>query len=288
MLRVEAVQAGYGAVKVLKGIRLHVPEGKIVALIGANGAGKTTTLRVIAGQLRPWSGRVTFAGRDISQRPAYVRPREGLVHVPEGRAVLARMTVEENLEMGAYVRRGPDVKQDLERVFARFPRLLERRRQLAGTLSGGEQQMLALGRALMARPRLLLLDEPSMGLAPLVTVRFSSSSRKSTGTGPLSSSWSKTPAKPCASPTTPTSWKPARSSWKAPPPSSSTIAGSSTRTWAARPARPGIEGGGSLLPWGGLAPAGGLAAIRGPVAIMTAAGPGAGDPGRPAVRRPSG
>ncbi|HLT59133.1 MAG: ABC transporter ATP-binding protein [Limnochordales bacterium] len=172
MLRVEAVQAGYGAVKVLKGIRLHVPEGKIVALIGANGAGKTTTLRVIAGQLRPWSGRVTFAGRDISQRPAHVRPREGLVHVPEGRAILARMTVEENLEMGAYVRRGPDVKQDLERVFARFPRLLERRRQLAGTLSGGEQQMLALGRALMARPRLLLLDEPSMGLAPLVTAEI--------------------------------------------------------------------------------------------------------------------
>ena len=172
MLRVEDVHAGYGAVKVLKGIRLHVPQGQIVALIGANGAGKTTTLRVISGQLRPWAGRVSFNGQDISNKPVHHRPREGLVHVPEGRAILTRMTVEENLEMGAYGRKDDEVKSDLERVFARFPRLRERRRQLAGTLSGGEQQMLAIGRALMARPKVLLLDEPSMGLAPMVTAEI--------------------------------------------------------------------------------------------------------------------
>ena len=172
MLQVEHVHAGYGAVKVLKGIRLRVPQGKIVALIGANGAGKTTTLRVIAGQLRPSEGRVVFGGEDISHRPAYARARAGLVHVPEGRAVLARMTVQENLEMGAYARADAEVAADLERVFARFPRLKERRHQPAGTLSGGEQQMLAIGRALMARPKVLLLDEPSMGLAPLVTAEI--------------------------------------------------------------------------------------------------------------------
>jgi len=169
VLLVEDVEAGYGAVRVLKGIRLHVPQGRIVALIGANGAGKTTALRVVSGQLRPWAGRVSFAGQDIASKPPYTLPREGLVHVPEGRAILTRMTVEENLEMGAYGRKDPEVKRDLERVFARFPRLRERRRQAAGTLSGGEQQMLAIGRALMARPKLLLLDEPSMGLAPMIT-----------------------------------------------------------------------------------------------------------------------
>jgi len=172
VLRVEDVHAGYGAVKVLKGIRLHVPPGQIVALIGANGAGKTTTLRVIAGQLRQAAGRIVFGGQDVSQRPAYARARAGLVHVPEGRAVLTRMTVQENLEMGAYARADAEVAQDLERVFTRFPRLRERRYQPAGTLSGGEQQMLAIGRALMARPKVLLLDEPSMGLAPLVTAEI--------------------------------------------------------------------------------------------------------------------
>jgi branched-chain amino acid transport system ATP-binding protein len=163
------VSAAYGRIQALRGVSLEVPAGSVVALLGANGAGKTTTLRVISGLLRPTDGAVFFEGRRIDRLPPEVIVRLGVAHVPEGRQVFADLTVGENLILGAYARRDRrNVPADLERVFELFPVLRERRKQLAGTLSGGEQQMLAIGRALMARPRLLLLDEPSLGLAPMV------------------------------------------------------------------------------------------------------------------------
>ncbi len=169
MLRLEGVSAAYGRIQALRDVSLEVPAGSIVALLGANGAGKTTTLRVISGLLRPTAGAVYFEGRRIDRLPAEAIVRLGVAHVPEGRQVFAELTVGENLTLGAYARRDRrNIPADLERVFALFPVLRERRKQLAGTLSGGEQQMLAIGRALMARPRLLLLDEPSLGLAPMV------------------------------------------------------------------------------------------------------------------------
>lgn len=169
MLRVTGLETAYGSIVAIKGIDLNVREGEIVSLIGANGAGKTTALRTLSGLLKPRRGQVEFQGQDVTHLRPDRRVALGLIQVPEGRAILGRMTVLENLEMGAYQRRdAAGVRADLDRVLNRFPRLAERRHQLAGTLSGGEQQMLAIGRALMARPRLLLLDEPSMGLAPLV------------------------------------------------------------------------------------------------------------------------
>jgi len=169
MLKVDNIDVYYGAIHALKGISLEVEEGQIVTLIGANGAGKSTTLKTISGLLKPKSGKVTFEGRDITCEKAQEIVKLGVVQVPEGRRVFANMTVLENLELGAFLRNDKaGIKEDMDRVFARFPRLLERKSQSAGTLSGGEQQMLAMGRALMARPRLLLLDEPSMGLAPLL------------------------------------------------------------------------------------------------------------------------
>ena len=169
MLEVKGIDVYYGAIHALKGLSLEVEEGSIVTLIGANGAGKTTTLKSISGLLRPRNGTIMFKGRDISK----VAPEKivglGISQVPEGRRVFATMTVLENLEMGAYLRKDKKgIESDLENVFIRFPRLKERRKQTAGTLSGGEQQMLAIGRALMARPELMLMDEPSMGLAPLL------------------------------------------------------------------------------------------------------------------------
>ncbi len=160
----------YGAIHALKGISLYVEEGEIVTLIGANGAGKTTTLRAISGLVRPTSGEIRFEDENLLQyRPHEIVSLKRIIHVPEGRRVFARMTVEENLYMGAFTRTDKDgIEEDLERVYALFPRLKERRRQLAGTLSGGEQQMLAIGRGLMGRPRLLIMDEPSMGLAPIL------------------------------------------------------------------------------------------------------------------------
>ncbi len=175
LLEVEDVHVHYGKVEALKGVTLTVAEGEIVALIGANGAGKTTTLKTISGVRPVTSGRVHFEGRDLLGVPPHQRVRLGISQAPEGRRVFPGMTVLENLEMGAYARKGAkgSLDPDLERVFGLFPRLAERRRQSGGTLSGGEQQMLAIGRALMARPRVLLLDEPSMGLAPrLVTQIF--------------------------------------------------------------------------------------------------------------------
>lgn len=173
MLAVRSLQLGYGAIVAVRGIDLDVGTGELVAVIGANGAGKTTSLKGIAGALPVRAGSIVLDGEDITRLPVHERVRRGLSLVPEGRGIFARLTVAENLDMGAYLRRdAAGVLADLDRSYTLFPRLGERRRQLAGTLSGGEQQMLAIARALMGRPRLLLLDEPSMGLAPLVTQRI--------------------------------------------------------------------------------------------------------------------
>lgn len=169
MLEVTDLHVYYGGIHAVKGISFTVNEGEIVTLVGANGAGKTTTLRTISGLLRGRSGKITFEGKDITRIPAHRIVQEGISHVPEGRRVFPDLTVMENLELGAYLRKDKSkVKADVDRVFQLFPRLKERRQQPAGTLSGGEQQMLAIGRGLMSAPRLLLLDEPSMGLAPLL------------------------------------------------------------------------------------------------------------------------
>ena len=168
ILDVQDVHTYYGNIEALKGISLKVEQGEIVTLIGSNGAGKTTTLRTIAGVLRPRRGTVRMDGSDLTKTPANEIVRLGIAHSPEGRRIFARMTVRENLEMGAFARRAADITDDYERVYTLFPRIKERLKQRAGTLSGGEQQMLAIGRALMARPKLLLLDEPSMGLAPVL------------------------------------------------------------------------------------------------------------------------
>ena len=166
MLEVRDLHVSYGAIEAIKGISLTVEEGQVVTLIGANGAGKTTTLRTLSGLLRPTKGEVVFEGQRIDRVPAHQVVSRGIAHAPEGRRIFPLMTVEDNLELGAYSRKGAAVKPDVDEVFRRFPRLEERRTQKAGTLSGGEQQMLAIGRALMSRPRLLMLDEPSMGLSP--------------------------------------------------------------------------------------------------------------------------
>ena len=167
LLEIRALEVRYGGIRAVKGIDLEVAEGELVCLIGANGAGKSSTLRALAGLASGASGSIRFGDREIARTPAFERSRSGLVMVPEGRGVFSRLTVEENLAMGAYARVDSGVPTDRARVFDLFPRLAERRVQVAGTLSGGEQQMLAIGRALMSRPRLLALDEPSMGLAPM-------------------------------------------------------------------------------------------------------------------------
>jgi len=168
LLEVDHISAGYGAALVLQDVSLDVSAGEAVAIIGANGAGKSTLLRCVSGLVRPREGIIRFAGGYITRLPADRIVNEGLVHCPEGRAILRRMSVRENLELGAYRLKGGAGAADLERVYALFPRLREREMQLGGSLSGGEQQMLAIGRAIMARPRLLMLDEPSLGLSPLM------------------------------------------------------------------------------------------------------------------------
>jgi branched-chain amino acid transport system ATP-binding protein len=172
LLEVSEVRAHYGSIEALKGVSLTVDEGEVVTLIGSNGAGKSTTLRSISGLTPASAGKITFGGADITRVPAHEIVSYGIALSPEGRHCFPRMTVRENLDLGAHRRRGPGIAQDLERVFALFPRLAERERQKAGTMSGGEQQMLAIGRALMARPRLLMLDEPSMGIAPILVQRI--------------------------------------------------------------------------------------------------------------------
>lgn len=168
ILKVDDINVYYGSIHAIKGISFEVNEGEIVTLIGANGAGKSTTLNTISGLLNSRSGSVTFMGENLGRVPAYKIVSKGLAMVPEGRRVFLQMTVQENLEMGAYTQGNKTLLEDLEMVYERFPRLKERYRQIAGTLSGGEQQMLAMGRALMSHPKLLMLDEPSMGLAPIL------------------------------------------------------------------------------------------------------------------------
>jgi branched-chain amino acid transport system ATP-binding protein len=172
LLEVTDVHARYGAIEALRGVSLTVEDGEIVTLIGSNGAGKSTTLRAISGLTPASGGKIEFAGEDITRAPTEYIVGRGIALSPEGRHVFPRMTVRENLDLGAHRRRGPEITDDLDRVFSLFPRLQERERQKAGMMSGGEQQMLAIGRALMARPRLLMLDEPSMGLAPILVERI--------------------------------------------------------------------------------------------------------------------
>ena len=168
ILKVSDINVYYGAIHAIKGVSFEVNPGEVVTLIGANGAGKSTTLQTVSGLLHSRTGSIEFLGENLMGVPAHKVVAKGLAQVPEGRRVFLQMTVEENLEMGAYTRSGGDIDADREKVYAYFPRLMERRRQIAGTLSGGEQQMLAMGRALMSRPKLLMLDEPSMGLAPIL------------------------------------------------------------------------------------------------------------------------
>ena len=168
MLNVDNLNVYYGSIHAIQGVSFQVNKGEIVTLIGANGAGKSTTLNTVSGLLRSKTGSVTFNGENISATAPHLVVRKGIVHVPEGRRIFAQLTVEENLEMGAYTRPGKEWNDSLADVYDRFPRLKERRKQVAGTLSGGEQQMLAIGRALVCKPQLLMLDEPSMGLAPII------------------------------------------------------------------------------------------------------------------------
>nr|WP_323379069.1 ABC transporter ATP-binding protein [Pyxidicoccus xibeiensis] len=184
MLAVEGIKVHYGAIQALKGVSLSVGKGEVVALIGANGAGKTSTLRAVSGMLKPSAGRITLDGKDTTSLKAHQLVPRGMAHAPEGRGVFPNLSVQENLELGAYLRKdAAGVQQDMEKGFTLFPVLKERRKQMAGTLSGGEQQMLAIARALLSRPQLLLLDEPSLGLAPQVTETIFRTLREVNATG---------------------------------------------------------------------------------------------------------
>ncbi|WP_163994697.1 ABC transporter ATP-binding protein [Pyxidicoccus caerfyrddinensis] len=184
LLAVDGIKVHYGAIQALKGVSLTVGKGEVVALIGANGAGKTSTLRAVSGMLKPSAGRITLEGKETTSLKAHQLVPRGMAHAPEGRGVFPNLTVLENLELGAYLRKdAAGIQQDLEKGFTLFPVLKERRKQLAGTLSGGEQQMLAIARALLSRPQLLLLDEPSLGLAPQVTETIFRTLREVNATG---------------------------------------------------------------------------------------------------------
>ena len=169
LLSIENIEVDYGVINALKGVSFEVNEGEIVALIGANGAGKTTTLHTITGLLRPRSGKIIYDGKDITKIPAHKIVSMGMAHVPEGRRIFSELTVYDNIRLGAYTRKDKDeIEESIQNVYKKFPRLEERKKQIAGTLSGGEQQMLAMGRALMSKPKIILMDEPSMGLSPLL------------------------------------------------------------------------------------------------------------------------
>jgi len=184
LLTVEGIKVHYGAIQALRGVSLSVGKGEVVALIGANGAGKTSTLRAVSGMLKPSAGRISLDARDITGMRAHQLVPRGMAHAPEGRGIFPNLTVQENLDLGAYLRRDTDaIATDQEKSFGLFPVLKERRKQLAGTLSGGEQQMLAIARALLSRPQLLLLDEPSLGLAPQVTEKIFHTLREVNATG---------------------------------------------------------------------------------------------------------
>ena len=183
MLKVENINVYYGAIHAIQGISFEVHQGEIVTLIGANGAGKSTTLKTVSGQLRTRTGSITFMNENISRLDPYKIARKGLVQVPEGRKIFQKLSVEENLFIGGYTRERAEIEATMNDVYQRFPRLKERRKQVAGTLSGGEQQMLAIGRALMSKPRLIMLDEPSMGLAPLLVSQIFSIIRELKDTG---------------------------------------------------------------------------------------------------------
>ena len=212
LLSVKDLTVSYGNIKAVKGISFDVHEGEIVTLIGANGAGKSSTLRAISGLL-PYGGTITFKGQDLRRVSADKIVALGIAQVPEGRGIFGNLTVMENLKLATWQRKDkPEIEQDYERVFEIFPRLKERRGQLGGTLSGGEQQMLAVGRALMSRGQMMLLDEPSMGLSPVLVREIFRVSRISTSPAPPSCWWSKMPTWPCGWPTAAMCWKPASSS----------------------------------------------------------------------------
>ena len=211
MLKVNDINVYYGAIHAIKGVSFEVQDGEIVTLIGANGAGKSTILNTVSGLLHSKTGSIEFLGKSLAGVPAHKIVSQGLAHVPEGRRIFLQMTVEENLEMGAYTQPGSTVDPGIARVYEQFPRLKERRKQIAGTLSGGEQQMLAMGRALMANPKLLMLDEP-WGWHPFWWIRFLRSSRVCTRPAPPFCWWSKTPRWHCPWRTEAMFWRRGRSS----------------------------------------------------------------------------
>ena len=216
MLEVKDLQVYYGMIHAIKGVSFHVNEGEIIALIGANGAGKTTILHTITGLLTPKGGQVMFEGKDITKTPAHKIVELGMAHVPEGRRVFAQLSVYQNLKMGAYTRSDKnEIEESLEMVYKRFPRLEERKNQMAGTLSGGEQQMLAMGRALMSKPRIILMDEPSMGLSPILVNEIFDIIQSVSASGTTVLLVEQNAKKLWLLQTVPMSWRPARSLWMA-------------------------------------------------------------------------
>ena len=233
ILTVDNINVYYGSIHAIKGISFEVNAGEIVTLIGANGAGKSTTLNTISGLLRSRTGSIQFMGEDLGKLPPHKTLSKGLALVPEGRRIFLQMTVQENLDMGAYIRKN-NIKPELDMVYDYFPRLKERSKQVAGTLSGGEQQMLAMGRALMSKPKVIMLDEPSMGLAPSWWRRSLRSSSTSTRPAPPSCWWNRMPRPPCPWPIGATSWRRARSSPPAPAQSCWTPQPSRRLIWAVK------------------------------------------------------